>query len=59
MFPVICVQVLKAALSVHVGGITSHVQLVHSGSVPASQPSGSVMETTTAVTTATKTDAVS
>ena len=55
----VCSQVFRAALSVHVGGTTSRARSVHSGSVPAFPPSGSVTETTTAGTTATRTDAVS
>lgn len=55
----VCLQEFRGALSVHVGGTTSRVRSVHSGSVPASRPSGSVTETTTAGTIATRTDAVS
>lgn len=55
----VCVQELRAALSVHVGEITSHARSVRSGSVPASRPSGSVTEITTVETTATRMDAVS
>lgn len=55
----VCVQEFRAALSAHVGGTTLRVRSVHSGSVPASQPSGSVTETTIAGTTVTRMDAVS
>lgn len=55
----LCVQEFRAALTVLVGGITSHVQWVHSVSVPAYRPSGSVTGTTTAETTVMKMDAVS
>lgn len=55
----LCTQEFRGALSVYVGGTTSRVRSVRSGSVPASQLSGSVMETTTAGTTVMRTDAVS
>lgn len=55
----LCPQELRETLSVHVGEITSRVQSVRSGSVPASRPSGSVTGITTVETTAMRTDAVS
>lgn len=54
-----CVQEPGAAPSACAGGTTSRARSARSGSAPASRPSGSVTETTTAGTTATRTDAVS